>query len=115
MPKLIRVLTTDIRPEEYEDYLALVKSDILPAARKGGLKLYELSETRYGGPNTQVTSVVAMDKWADLDGEVGVAKGLGKEGYQNLLRRVRPLVLHSVVNEYRFLPDISYLPPTTSK
>jgi hypothetical protein len=115
MPKLIRVLTTDIRPEKYEDYLALVKTDILPAVKKGGLKLYEFSETRYGGPNTQVTSVVAMDKWADLDGEVGVAKGLGKEGYQNLLRRVRPLILQSVVNEYRFLPDISYLPPTTTK
>jgi hypothetical protein len=115
MPKLIRVLTTDVRPEKYKDYLALVKSDILPAAQKGGLKLYEFSETRYGGPNTQVTSIVAMDKWADLDGDVGVAKGLGKEGYQNLLEKVRPLILQSVVNEYRFLPDISYLPPATAK
>jgi hypothetical protein len=115
MPKLIRVLTTDVRPERYKDYLALVKSDILPAAHKGGLKMYEFSETRYGGPNTQVTSIVAMDKWADLDGDVGIAKGLGKEGYQNLLERVRPLILQSVVNEYRFLPNISYLPPTTTK
>jgi len=115
MPKLIRVLTTDVRPEQYKDYLALVKSDILPAAKKGGLKLYEFSETRYGGPNTQVTSIVAMDKWADLDGDVGIAKGLGKEGYQNLLEKVRPLILQAVVNEYRFLPDISYLPPASAK
>jgi hypothetical protein len=115
MPKLIRVLTSDVRPEKYKDYLALVKSDILPAARKGGLKMYEFSETRYGGPNTQVTSIVAMDKWADLDGEVGIAKGLGKEGYQNPLEKVRPLIIQSVVNEYRFLPEISYLPPATSK
>lgn len=116
MPKMIRVLTTDIRPEKYREYLALVKSDILPAAQKGGLKLYEFSESRYGGPNTQVTSIVAMDSWADLDGgQVGVQKGLGKEGYENLLAKVRPLILQSVVNEYRFLPDISYLPPATAK
>ena len=115
MPKLIRVLTTDVRPERFNDYLALVKSDILPAAQKGGLKLYEFSETRYGAPNTQVTSVVGMDSWADLDGDFGVEKGLGKDGYQALLTKVRPLIVQGVVNEYRFLPEISYLPPATAK
>jgi hypothetical protein len=115
MPKMIRVLTTDVRPEKYKDYLALVKSDILPAAQKGGLKLYEFSETRYGGPNTQVSSVVSMDSWAELDGDFGVEKGLGKDGYQALLAKVRPLVVQSVVNQYRFLPEISYLPAPTAK
>ena len=116
MPKMIRVLTTDVRPEKYREYLALVKSDILPAAQKGSLKMYEFSETRYGAPNTQVTSIVAMDNWGELDGgQVGVQKGLGKEGYENLLLKVRPLILQSVVNEYRFLPDLSFLPPSTAK
>jgi quinol monooxygenase YgiN len=115
MPKMIRVLTTDVRPEKYKEYLALVKSDILPAAQKGGLKLYEFSETRYGGPNTQVSSVVNMDSWADLDGDFGVQKGLGKDGYQALMEKVRPLIVQSVVNEYRFLPEISYLPAPAAK
>jgi quinol monooxygenase YgiN len=115
MPKLIRVLTTDVRPERYKDYLALVKSDILPAAQKGGLKMYEFSEARYGAPNTQVTSIVAMDSWGDLDGGVGIQKALGKDGYEALLEKVRPLVVQSVVNEYRFLPEVSYLPPATAK
>ena len=115
MPKMIRVLTTDVRPEKYNDYLALVKSDILPAAQKGGLKLYEFSEARYGGPNTQVTSIVDMASWGDLDQGVGIQKALGKEGYQALMEKVRPLIVQSVVNEYRFLPDISYLPPATAK
>jgi hypothetical protein len=115
MPKMIRVLTTDVRPDKYKEYLALVKSDILPAAQKGELKLYEFSETRYGGPNTQVTSIVSMDSWADLDGDFGVEKGLGKEGYQALLAKVRPLIVQSEVNEYRFQPDLSYLPPATAK
>jgi len=114
-PKLIRVLTTDVRPDKYNDYLALVKNDILPAAQNGGLKLYQFSETRYGAPNTQVSSVVAMDAWGDLDGGVGIQKALGKDGYQALTEKVRPLIVQAVVNEYRYLPEISYLPSAPPK
>ena len=114
-PKLIRVLVTEVRPDKYKEYLNLVKTEILPAAKKGELKVYEFAETRYGGPNTQVSSVVAMDRWGDLDGDVGIQKGLGKEGYQALLDKVRPLIVQAEVNEYRLQPELSYLPPTTAK
>jgi hypothetical protein len=115
IPKLIRVLVTQVRPDKYKEYLNLVKTEILPAAKKGELKMYQFAETRYGGSNTQVSSVVAMDGWGDLDGEVGIQKGLGKEGYQALLDKVRPLIVQAEVNEYRFQPDLSYLPPATAK
>jgi quinol monooxygenase YgiN len=115
MPKMIRVLTTDVRPDKYRDYLALVKSDILPAAQKSGMKLYEFSETSYGGPNTQVTSVIGMDNWADLDAAFGVEKALGKEGYEALRAKIRPLIAQSEYNVYRFLPEISYLPAPAAK
>jgi hypothetical protein len=115
MPKMIRVLVTDVRPDKYKEYLDLVKSDILPAAKKGELKVYGFAETRYGGPNTRVSSVVGMDNWAALDSEFGVEKGLGKEGYQNLLGKVRPLIVSSEATIYRYEPDLSYLPPPTAK
>ena len=115
MPKMVRVLTTLVRPEKYKEYLDLVKSDVLPAAQKGGLKTYIFAEARYGAPNTQVTSVVAMDKWAELDDAVGIEKALGKEGYQALLGKVRPLIVQAEVNQYRFEADLSYLPPAPTK
>ncbi len=115
MPKMIRVLTTDVRPEHFNDYIALVKSDIMPAAQKAGLKLYEFSEARYGTSSTQVTSVVPMDSWSELDQPYGVEKALGKRGYEALRERVRPLITQSVFNEYRFLPDVSYLAPAPAK
>jgi len=115
MPKMIRVLTTEVRPEKFREYLALVKSDILPAAQKSGMKLYEFSETLYGGPNTEVTSVVGMDHWADLDGGYGVEKALGKEGYEALRVKIRPLIVHSEYDEYRFQPELSYLAPPVAK
>ncbi len=115
MPKMVRVLTTVVRPEKYNEYLALVKSDVLPAAQKGGAKTYIFAEARYGAPSTQVSSVISMDKWADLDEPLGVEKGLGKEGYQALVAKVRPLIVQSEYNEYRFQPELSYLPPAPSK
>ena len=115
MPQMIRVLTTDVRPDKFKEYLDLVKSDIVPAAHKGGLKVYQFSETRYGGPNTQVTSVSGMENWAELDGDFGVQKGLGKDGYQALLAKVRPLIVQSEVEEFRYQPDLSYLPPAPTK
>ena len=115
MPKMVRVLTTLVRPEKYNEYLALVKSDVLPAAQKGGAKTYIFAEAKYGAPSTQVTSVISMDKWADLDEPMGVEKALGKEGYQALLAKIRPLIAQSEYNEYRFQPDLSYLPPAPTK
>jgi len=111
MPKMIRVLTTEVRPDKYRDYLALVKSDILPAYQKSGSKLYEFSETIYGGSNTEVTSVTAMDNWAELDGGFGLEKSLGKEGYEAIRAKVRPLIVRAEYDEYRFQPELSYLPP----
>jgi hypothetical protein len=115
MPKMVRVLTTLVRPEKYKEYLDLIKSDVLPAAKKGGLPTYIFAEARYGAPNSQVTSVIAMDKWADLDEPIGIEKALGKDGYQALLTKVRPLVVQAEANEYRFQPELSYLPSAPSK
>ncbi len=115
MPKMVRVLVTEVRPDKYKEYLDLVKNEILPAAQKGGLKDYTIAEARYGGPNTQITSVAGMNNWADLDGGFGVEKGLGKEGYQALLVKVRQLIVQAEVDEYRYEPDLSYLAPATPK
>jgi len=115
MPKMVRVLTTLVRPEKYKEYLDLVKSDVLPAAKKGGMPSYIFAEARYGAPNSQVTSVIAMDKWADLDEPFGIEKALGKDGYQALLGKIRPLIVQAEVNEYRFQPELSYLPPAAAK
>ena len=115
MPKMVRVLTTLVRADKYQDYLDLIKSDVLPAAKKGGLTTYMFSETKFGAPNTQVTSVIAMGKWAEFDEPFGIEKALGKDGYKALLGKVRPLIIQSEVNEYRFQPELSYLPTAAAK
>lgn len=110
MPKMIRTLQTRVRPDKVSEYLALVKSDVLPAVQKSGVKDFSVAQERYGAPTTEFLSVMGLDKWGDFDGGFGVEKAMGKDGYQRFLARIRPLIVESESNVYRFQPDLSYLP-----
>jgi hypothetical protein len=112
---MIRVLVTDVRPDKIGDYLDLMKNEILPAVKKGGVKDYTFASRRFGAPNTQFISVAGMNSWADFDGEFGAEKGLGKEGYKALVAKVRMLITSSQYDVYRFESDLSYLPPAAAK
>ena len=115
MPTMIRVLVTQVRPDKVNDYLALVKSDILPAVKKSGAKDYSIARGQFGEPSTTVISVLGLNNWADLDGGLGVEKALGKEGFQSFLLKMAPLIVSSQFDIYRFQPNLSYLPPPTTK
>ena len=91
--------------------MALVKSDVLPAAKKAGMTTFSVGQTRYGAPNTTFISVTGLNKWADMDGGASIQKAMGEEGYQRFLAKLRPLTVESEVTMYRFMPDLSYLPP----
>jgi hypothetical protein len=111
IPKMIRVLQTQVRPEKYHEYLELMKHEIFPAVQKAGTKDYSVAEARLGESNMQITSVTGFDSWTDLDTGIGAQKGLSKEDYQALLDKVRSLATESEYDVYRFEPDLSYLPP----
>jgi hypothetical protein len=115
VPKMIRVLQTQVRPEKYHDYLELLKHDIFPAVKKAGTKDYNVAVERFGESNMQITSVAGFNSWADLDAGVGAQKALSKDDYQALLDKVRASATGSEYDIYRFQPDLSYLPPPTAK
>jgi len=115
MPKMIRVLQTEVRPEKMGEYLDLVKNEIVPAIKKGGAKDYNVARGRLGESTLEVTSVVGFNSWADLDETIGAEKGLGKDGYQDLVAKVRAVIVQSEFDVYRFEPDLSYLPPSATK
>jgi len=114
IPNFVRTLRSRVRPDKVNDYMALVKAEILPAAKKSGLKEYSVAQTRYGAPSTEFLTVVGLNKWADLDEPFGVPKALGPDGYQKLLSKIRPLLVESEYNVYRFQRDLSYLPAPKS-
>ncbi len=110
-PSMVRVIRTWVRPEHYEAYRALIKSDLLPAARKSGLKLYSIGRVRYGGSSYEFQSVATVANWAEMDGTSPIITGLGgQEAYQKYLNKQRPMVSRQEYEMYRLLKDQSYLP-----
>jgi hypothetical protein len=59
-----------------------------------------------------ITSVAGFNNWAELDGSVGLEKGIGKEAYQSFIGKLIPLIVSSQFDVYRFRADLSYLPAT---
>jgi quinol monooxygenase YgiN len=113
-PNLIRVLRFVVKPDRVDDFLALVKSDVLPAARQSGLKMYQVSRTRYGGVSNEFRSTAGWDKWADFDGLPAVQKAMGPEKYAEYQRKLTPMIVESQSDIYRYQPDLSYIPARTT-
>jgi quinol monooxygenase YgiN len=111
--KVISVLTINVHPGKIDEYVSLVKSELYPAVKKSGMKMYNMSQTRYGGPRSQFTSVAGFDKWADLDDKAPIVKAMGQEAYDKYLAKVRPLMSSAEYEVYRFLPELSYMPVAT--
>jgi hypothetical protein len=108
---MARVLRTWVRPDKTAEYRAILKNDLLPAARKAGLTLYSISHVRFGGSNYQMDSVIGVGKWAEYDQEPALIQAVGgQEAYQKLLARIRPLVSRTEYQMYRYLADQSYAP-----
>lgn len=108
--QMLRVLRTRVRPEKVGEYQALVKSDVLAAAKKAGLKFYTTSQIRYGGSNTEFVLVSGINKFADLDGGLWIQKSMGEEGYQRFLAKLRPLMIESQADIYGVVFESSYQP-----
>ena len=109
---LSRVLRTWVKPDQLAAYRALVKSDLLPAAKKAGNKIYSVSRARMGSSNYEYSTVTGMDKWADLDGEAPLITAMGGQAaYDKFLLKLRTMVTRSEYEVYRFLKDQSYMRP----
>jgi hypothetical protein len=108
---MARVIRTWVRPEHVTAYRALYKAEVLPAAKKAGLKLFSVSHVRFGGSTSEFSSVIGLDKWAQLDGEAPMVTAMGGQAaYDKFLAKLRPLITRSEYVMYRYVKDSSYTP-----
>jgi hypothetical protein len=110
LPKMIRVVRSDVKADKIDEYMSLMKSDVLPAMKKTGVKFFVVSRVRYGASATEFTSVSGLDKYGDLDGGFGVQKALTPDAYQHFLTKVAALTVSREVNLYRLVTESSYMP-----
>ena len=109
---LARVQRTWVRPDQVTAYRELIKSEVLPAYKKAGAKVYSVARTRTGGSMFEYSSVTGLDKWADLDGETPFIKALGGQAaFDKFQAKRAAMVTRTEFEMYRFMKDQSYMPP----
>lgn len=109
VPKMVREIRTRVRAGMQSQYLALVKSDLLPALKKLDVKVYRVRQVQWGGPRTEFTSVSPMEKWSELDLPANRLEGaMGKEAYAKYSEKMASIVAFSEYLIFTVVADSSY-------
>ncbi len=110
LPPYARVLRATIKPEHLDAWGKVMREEIAPAVKKGGLPFYVATQVRYGATANMYTTVQGLKSLAELDGGLPLEKVMGKTDYQRLLGKVLPMTEHMEVLLLQGLPEINYLP-----
>lgn len=107
IPPMIRMIRTRVRPGMADQYIALMKDELLPAYKKIGMPGYRMRRIEWGGSRNDFTTNMPMDKMAELDGDSWVVKALGQDGARKYLDKVSQLISASEYMVYRHQPALS--------
>jgi quinol monooxygenase YgiN len=110
-PVLAVVVATKVVPGKAAAYEALVKSDVLPAMKKAGVRDFWLHRTLLGSDPNSYTGLLLVDKFADLDQGPPMLRAMGPEGFAKFQEKLAGIVASQEVVVMRHRADLSYSAP----
>lgn len=111
LPKMVRLLWSTVKPGSQNEYIAMIKSEVLPAMKKAGVKFYTTTRIRFGGATNTFVSAQGIENWAELDKPSPLVQSMGQAGYEKLMAKRAQLITASEAQVYRFQPELSYIAP----
>ena len=99
----------NVRTDMVEQWMAMVKNELVPAFQKGGQAGVLARRVEFGGSRNQFTFRVPLSKWADLDGETPLAKALGTEAMAKLGAKLNSMGSAEWLI-YNYVPELSVVP-----
>lgn len=106
--KFARVTLVHVIPGKQREFEDAVKTVLLPAMKKAGVKDYWVLRTLLGGPVTGYTTVLLFEKWAELDSLVSMEKLLDPEALKQYMSKVSATVSHAENAVFEMDPAIGY-------
>jgi hypothetical protein len=98
-----------IKPSSWDDYVALQKSDAMPALQKGGRAARQAWRTQGFGQAYEVAYLYPMKSWAEIDDTPPIRKALGPDGEKAYNAKVRPMVESAHSYALRERPDLGFV------
>jgi hypothetical protein len=105
-PVFIRLNIVDIRPDMMSDFVALQKSDTIPALQKGGVPWRNAWRTGNFGSSFTVAFITPLKSFAMLDEPNPLMKAMGDDGYREYLTKMAKLITSQRVYALRDRPDL---------
>ncbi|MEY2412359.1 MAG: hypothetical protein QOD84_965 [Acidobacteriaceae bacterium] len=109
VPPMVRVARTRVESGKMEEVKALFRDQIVPAVKKSGASDYGVAVARFGTPANEIHSYLGLKGWADLDGPVGVEKGMSAAEFKVFQAKLQPLIESTEWSMWKFQPELSYV------
>jgi hypothetical protein len=113
-PTFVTLRIVDVKPDMMSDFVALQKSDTIPALQKAGVEWRDAWRTAVVGSPYTIAFITPVKSFADFDGDSPIQKALGKEGARAYMDKVAKLVASTRVYIVKGRPDLGYKEETTS-
>ena len=93
---------------------AFLKNDIVPALKKGGATYYSVAQVVFGDDVNKYMTLTLYNDFAEIAKGSPLERALGSEGMMKLTQKAGPLITKLERRIIRYVPDLSFGPPTTS-
>jgi hypothetical protein len=115
-PKLAILTIVNAASGRGPDFEALLKSDVVPALKKGGVSYYSVVQVVFGDDVNKYMTLSLVNDFAEIAKGSPIERALGPEGMAKLTQKAGPLVTRLERRIIRYLPDLSFGPsaPTSN-
>jgi hypothetical protein len=96
------------------EFEALLKSDVVPALKKGGVTYYSVVQVVFGDDINKYMTLSLASDFAEIAKGSPLERALGPEGMLKLTQKVAPLITRLERRIIRYLPDLSFGPSATT-
>jgi hypothetical protein len=105
-PAFIRLTIVEIRPDMVADYVALQKSETMPALQKAGVAFRNAWRTGVFGSSFTVAYIAPLGSFASLDEPNPLLKSMGEEAYRAYQVKMAKLITSSRTYALRDRPEL---------
>jgi len=115
-PKLALLSIVNAASGRGPDFEALLKNDVVPALKKGGVGYYSVVQVVFGDDVNKYMTLTLLENFAEIAKGSPLERALGPEGMAKLTQKAGPLVTRLERRIIRYVPDLSFGPsaPTSN-
>jgi len=105
---LAQLVIVDVKPEAWDDYVALQKAETIPALQKGGIERRSAWRPQALGKGFRVAYIYPIASLGVMDDKGPIVKALGEDGAKAYNAKLRKLLNATQSLAIRTRPDMGY-------